>query len=289
MDNLKDKIDDLREKDEFLLIVLDACRYDYMKKHWDEYFIGELEKIVTPGLNTFKYMENCWLKIDGKYDVTYVTGVVPINNEKSDTNSSWSIDYSAADHIETVIEAWKYGWDISLGTCTSKAVCDIAIDAAEGTDRMVAHFPQPHAPYIGETKELGHTGDTAKAKPAQAGPADAPVWQRVQSGELSVSRLREAYEYNLFEAIYEVCRLIEYTDFNNIVITADHGEALGERGDFGHGVYNNFVREVPWIEFDELTIEGRNCIDHREVDTGQYESEDSGSVEDKLRALGYIE
>ncbi|MFB6185889.1 MAG: hypothetical protein ABEI86_03360, partial [Halobacteriaceae archaeon] len=71
-------------------------------------------------------------------------------------------------------------------------------------------------------------------------------------------------------------------DYENVVITADHGNALGEFGFYGHpeGIPLNCLREVPWSRV-------------RSSDTGEYKPSVSKennrmTIQQRLEDLGYI-
>jgi len=100
-----------------------------------------------------------------------------------------------------------------------------------------------NSPYIGEPKLLGWTGD--KVGKMRGVPPDVPIWQRP-----NVELLKKAYEGNLRLVLSEVRRLLENIGdrFNNIVVTSDHGEALGEDGIFAHSKDHPVVRKIPWLE-----------------------------------------
>jgi len=132
---------------------------------------------------------------------------------------------------------WYSGWDDNLGTTPPDRVTDVAI--SKNASPMVVHYFQPHAPFIGEPKLLGWTGD--KVGRDRGIPPDVPIWQRLLGVQevwycADADFLRKAYEGNLRLALSEVRRLLENIGdrFNNIVVTSDHGEALGEDGIFAH-------------------------------------------------------
>lgn len=63
--------------------------------------------------------------------------------------------------------------------------------------------------------------------------------------------LKKAYKSNLCLALEEVDKLIQRLPDNDIVISSDHGELLGENGDFGHPNAlsgHKDLRTVPWLE-----------------------------------------
>jgi len=102
--------------------------------------------------------------------------------------------------------------------------------------------------------------------------------------------LRRAYRENLKLVLEEVARLQDEL-VGKTVITADHGELLGERSqpipirEYGHpgGTYLEQLVKAPWItlEFDE-----RKSIESGEV-AAKEPNMDTDEVENQLRALGY--
>jgi hypothetical protein len=108
---------------------------------------------------------------------------------------------------------------------------------------------------------------------------------RVQEGEIPLERARTAYYDELRMVLDDVEVLLSNVDAETAVITADHGEAMGEYGIYGHarGVAINALRVVPWAKTTA-------------VDTGEYEPKETridvkaeGGQTDRLRDLGYLE
>jgi hypothetical protein len=96
----------------------------------------------------------------------------------------------------------------------------------------------------------------------------------------------EAYLDELRYVLDDVELLLENYDANRVVITADHGEAFGEYGIFGHpiGSLHPKVRTVPWAvtsATDTRTYEPNTAPPStREEATSQ-------NAEETLEALGY--
>ena len=79
--------------------------------------------------------------------------------------------------------------------------------------------------------------------------------------------------------------LVRNLDAEQVVISADHGNAFGELSVYGHppSVHIPALRRVPWVEVDaedEETIEG---------DRQAKPSMAQVSAADRLRDLGYLE
>lgn len=114
-----------------------------------------------------------------------------------------------------------------------------------------------------------------------------PVWQLLRAGHLSRAGAFEAYRESLDVALPHVERALAALPGRSVV-TADHGEAFGERGPFGLRVYGHpgrvFMDElvrVPWLE---VPADERKTI--READTGPSEVS-YDDVGERLEHLGY--
>lgn len=279
-------LEEIRSDDGWLLIVLDACRYDSLAAVFDEYFEGSIIPVSSVAHDTFEYVRLCWP--DSYEEVTYISGAPAINSGDISFEDEWLESlyngYTPAEHLPNIVDTWRDGWNRSLGTCPPEPITDAAL--GRDASRMVVHYIQPHTPFIGEEQELGHH-DSRDGDPFAGDPTDEPIWRRVHAGELSDERLGELYASNLERVLPEVCRLVGETNFDRTVITADHGEALGEFGMYAHPRKEHpFVRTVPWAEIDGV----RSGVDYSiERDTADASREPITNVQDRLRDLGYIE
>ncbi|WP_266081598.1 alkaline phosphatase family protein [Haladaptatus caseinilyticus] len=270
----------LRQEEEYLLIVLDACRYDFFKNIAPEYLtFDSIEPVRSEGRNTFEYVSRCW---SGEYeDVEYISAATPVNSDSrseydQDTLSQLYGGYVPSEHISNIRDVWRESWDESIGITPPKAVTDAALETDK--NRLVAHYFQPHAPFIGRQSLLGHTNDES-SRPWEGEPVDVPVWQQVKFGDLTQEELRAVYESNLHRALREVRRLVIETEIENIVIMGDHGEALGEYWAYEHPrIEHPYIRTVPWA-----VVKGV-CDYPDSSDQGESDS----SVTSRLEDLGYL-
>ena len=109
--------------------------------------------------------------------------------------------------------------------------------------------------------------------------------------------LERQYEKNLRIVLECVQELLDYLQ-GKIVVTADHGELLGENGQFFHPGFENRqfeesrhkkLIEIPWLE---ITRDQPNTIIPATIDFRESEilsEEDEEIIIDRLKALGYIE
>jgi len=114
-----------------------------------------------------------------------------------------------------------------------------------------------------------------------------------------IDGLRKAYEMNLKAGlgyVSQLCAKLLHCQLNkNIVVTSDHGELLGEGGDYCHrpGSRDSILREVPFFRV--------KCVKARELDAlreivaeeekeaeERFTKEDEERVKARLSALGYI-
>lgn len=172
---------------------------------------------------------------------------------------------------------WEYGpRDPFGGLIIPEAVTDRAAQAGrnERWDRLIAHYVPPHAPHrsraIAENRSLE--------------PEEASPWEALRNGT-DKSCIWENYLADLRWVLDTVEELLRNVDAEEVVITADHGDAFGEYGVYSHpmGVPHPHVRKVPWVR-TSATDRGEYTPqlgerDPKELDRG---------TEDQLQKLGYL-
>ncbi|MFP4170167.1 MAG: hypothetical protein ACLFUV_03995 [Methanomassiliicoccales archaeon] len=256
------------------LIVLDACRYDLFEELHPEYFSGELMISLSAGSSTPEWANKSFG--DGWYpDIDYVSANPHIN-------SLVKVDgFHGRDHFSKVVDVWDHGWNGKVGTVLPSTVRKSALEHREDSPdkRMIVHFMQPHGPYLdlissAEGKNpftmlrilladmavwiLGkETLRKLEGFPILSDFADQvevmgdPLWMKGIARKYGEDFLHNLYENNLRRAIEEVVKLLRELP-GRTVITSDHGERLGENGEYGHEPYqeNPILREVPWLVVD---------------------------------------
>jgi hypothetical protein len=256
------------------LVILDACRYDYFKSHND--IPGKLEPTVVNGNQSLDFMRNNFATREA-HDTVYVTA-----NPHADQLPSETFH-----HIDFLLDHWNS----EIGTVLPSDVREAAIDANREypSKRLIVHFMQPHRPYLGPTAdELRSRIDLKGFRNEGSG---LQIWGAAKQKEATIEEVRQAYAETLDIVLAEVSDLIDELD-GKTVITADHGEMLGERvfpvtsRVWGHseGFSTRLLRTVPW-----LSVESDN---RREITVSEPEKSKSlqeNSVSDRLEALGYQE
>lgn len=292
-----------------VLIVLDACRYDYFERLYPEYLSGELEKRLSPGTWSLEWAERSF---PGVYDdVVYVSANPYVRNSyisEEKLQGKWGglrIDPFVSEmHFYKVIDVWVDGWDEKRGTVFPATVNEAAIYAMRryGDRRYVIHYVQPHSPYLGaHGLELkGPTDrflesirwrivDTLGKERGRRVNEAIGLWPPPSTLERIARRfghdvLRRLYQQNLKLVLRHVSLLKDYLS-GRVVVTSDHGESLGESGVYGHrrDIRTKEVVEIPWLE---MHLEKREKplpqVDYEEDVGAEYR------LEDRLEALGYV-
>jgi len=136
---------------------------------------------------------------------------------------------------------------------------------------------QPHAPFI----EMTDPDDRSQVELSYPTNLPREPWYRVLRGDLSSAKLRELYVDNLRYVLDEVATLCQNFDAETSILSADHGNDVGQYGLYGHParVKIKRLRSVPWVPIqtvDNHTI--TPIIDRSPTETTRSE---------QLEALGY--
>lgn len=262
------------DRDWDTLVILDACRYDYFaSRNW---IPGDLQPTVVKGSRSWEFMQNNFL--EGEYhDTVYVTA-----NPYADR-----LPEGTFHHVDYLLDEWNS----EIGTIMPEAVRRTAVETNRQypDKRLIVHFMQPHRPYLGEmAEELRRRIDLTGYRNEGDG---LQIWGAAKQNEATVEEIRRAYGESLDIVLAEAEELVEALD-GKTVITADHGEMLGERvfpmtsRVWGHseGFGTRLLRTVPW-----LTVDGEK---RREITADTPETSDGlqdDTVSDRLKALGYRE
>lgn len=217
------------------LIVLDACRLDFFERV--NILRGNLRRIWSAASTTLE-----WLKLnfpDHYPHVIYVSGNPHVGASEVE-------GFRGIEHFGYVDQVWKYGWHKKKGTVLPGTMVEAAIRAQRNFPgfKKIIHFIQPHPPFVGRIGfEFGGMWRPDKETKVMS------LGTAITEGlEVDFDALRSAYLANLtyvLDFAEELCN--ELT--GKTILTADHGELLGEYGMAGHyrGVYLRELCEVPWF------------------------------------------
>ena len=245
------------------LVILDACRYDAFVQR--STLPGRTERRISRGSTSSEFIRG---NFTGKtlHDVVYVSA------------NGWYANLE--DEIGADVHAFELVERDAMDGLTSRpeTVAAAARDAARTypNKRLVVHFMQPHQPYLGETGERFDFGGDLAA-----------TIRRTDASRRDVLR---AYCENLDLVLGEVEPLLDDLT-GRTVVTADHGELLGDRErplpirTYGHpeGVYVEELVTVPWHVFENG--ERKEIVAERPPATA--DEPDFAAVERNLEDLGY--
>lgn len=251
-----------------IMILLDACRYDTLAaEHADRELPGSVRAERSPATTTAVWVDKTFGGAGELHDVVYL-----------DANGRYSI-VDTESSLHAYIPAWTTddaGSD-SPNIVPPDGMADTLVKTANDypNKRILAHFVQPHTPFLGEGAIDIPRGPNARTL--------------VRDHGISRTALNDAYRENLSLALDEVERILD--DLNGtVVLTSDHGELLGERlwplpaRDYGHpySVEHPVLRTVPWYEID---------CGHREIVADppdeQPDMNANADLNKHLAALGY--
>jgi len=258
-----------------VLVLLDGCRVDLLAEVASEYdFLNRPDELRSVGSSSIEWLEGTFTEARRAEmrNTAYVTGN-PFSHRVLDDRDLQLLD-----------EVWTYAWDDEAGTIPARPITERAVDVArrEEPDRLIVHYMQPHFPSVPDPLGGGMNADTLGEGEGWYDP-----WDRLRRGELTSERVWESYRENLRYVLDEVALLRENVDAGTIAISADHGNAAGERWVYGHPkVPHRHIRRVPWYltdAEDERTLEP--TLEREDARSRSGRSDDD--LEGKLSALGY--
>ena len=266
-----------------LCIILDACRADELQRfqsHPEYGWLGSVDRYPSLASCTWNWLPRTLAATPDEElaETTYVCA------------NPFSERFCAPDQFDRLDEVWRDAWDDDLGTVPPRPVTDRAIAhgrerGLESSGRLLIHYLQPHVPFLADgaatlgRSNFDHDHDSTP-----------DAWDRVTAGTLDRDRAVAMYQETLRKVLDEVSLLLSNLDAERAVVTADHGEAFGERGLYGHPNKIDLpcLTQVPWVE-TRATDERTYTPD---VDTSQNRDDDSEretSVSERLHALGYLD
>lgn len=256
------------------LVILDACRYDTFARIAS--LPGTTERAVSPGAESWEFLEESFVGRE-LHDTVYVT---------ANPHAHKIPDGTFHRHVNLLDDAW----DDDLRTVTPDSVVGAALELHEQcpNKRLVIHFMQLHYPFIASDGVESYGGIEMHLSEERR--SDYPSPWTMLLGPLSddAEAMVSAYEENLHTVLPHVERLLEALDGRSVV-TADHGNLLGERTfpipvrGYGHPkrVHHPKLIEVPWH-----VVEGNRREIVADPPEGREQINDA-TVTDRLRDLGY--
>jgi hypothetical protein len=269
------------EEDWDNLIILDACRYDIFAEEYSG--VGKLQRRYSRSPYSPSFFQKNFT--DGPYfDIVSITAN-PHHKQRLEDSQFHSVSH-----------LWNTHWNEEIKNVHPRAVKDVAIEANETypNKRLMIHFMQPHAPFIGPwaQENIGiHTGNEHSRQDAIQGYYDKDQtnpYILAAKGTIEDSELEQGYRENLNIVLKYTKDLISKLD-GKTVVTADHGELLGERAwPYPWKMYQHppilagKLLEVPWLVIDSedrreiISEEPTEVMDDINLDTQK-----------RLKYLGY--
>jgi len=296
---MRAKIVNVMDEDWDFLIVLDACRYDYFSEIYTNFFVGKLEKKISVGCSTLEWLKRSFPNYYP--DVIYISGNPYINSkfEIAEFDAKRHF-YKIVD-----VWSFGWDKRVGTVTPREINRATLKYYLKYPRKRFILHYMQPHAPYLSARFRVkGYNEPYSKSCSLLSGvvgyqrvnrrietlinvvgnllwkvglvdsawelrekigfPPHSPmdVIRRIYGKE----GLREAYKENLKIVLGQVVKLCRKFSRKKIIITADHGELLGEDGAYEHPngpidkFFNNLfskrkkiLQEVPWIVIEEAS------------------------------------
>jgi hypothetical protein len=260
------------DRDWDLLIILDALRADYLESFLSDYeYLRQAKRIDTI------YSVHHWT--GGWMDKTFSQAPQEETLEtKYVSKSAWVTDHLDTDQVGELDAVYDYGWDDELETVPPRTITDRVVAAGRNSrfDRIIAHYNQPHQPFINKPLRTPDGQLASEMYP------EADVWELLYDGKLTRSEVEKSYRSNIKYVLDELSVLLDNIDAEKVVISSDHGNAFGEWHFYGHPhSWIPQIRRVPWVVTSADDSNEFVC----EIEPEREES--ATNVEEQLSALGY--
>jgi hypothetical protein len=258
------------EYDWDMLVILDACRVDLLEEVAEEYaFIKSIDTTYSLGADSTRWIRENFTRDAFREEVQqtcYITG---------NPHTKLVLSGNEFRHLD---EVWTYAFDDEQGFMPPRSITERAVAASRehNYNRLVVHYMQPHFPSVPRL-DLGSTMD-----PKTVGTEWYSVWKQLKNEAIDRDVIWNAYRENLRYVLDEVAVLLENVDADTTIISADHGNAVGELGFYGHkDIPVRAVRRVPWCR---TTGRDRGTL---QPDLEPLEEANTSDLDEQLAALGY--
>lgn len=288
------------DEDWDVLLILDTCRVDALREaadRTDYEWLGDVGTRWSVGGSTLEWTAQTFREAYREQaNVDYIAGNVLVQQVLSGKRTPEEIaDVPWAPTDWETLTQSAFNYFRSAGNLRSSKqaavghedrphpsadlVTDLTINHArcESPDRLIVHYVQPHYPYYSaiESGKQEELFDWQRY----------PFWE-LRTGEVDRKRVWGRYMAELLQALEAIDTLLENLNAQRVAITADHGEAFGERHrgvrGYGHraGTSHPAVRRVPWAT--------TTATDRETHDPNIETVPDDQDTEDRLSALGYL-
>ena len=277
---------EVMEEDWDNLIVLDACRYDLFESV--STFQGDLQRVISKGAATPEFLQENFM---GEYhDTVYITANPSVDKHLED------------EQFHAVVRPYLTHWNEEHGTVMPADMATVTEQVHDEypDKRIIAHFIQPHQPFVGETgREIYSNSEYTSTLPDHRDDAlgEDPEWDErnvflgLFQGDLDRDAVWTAYRENLEVTLPHADHLVDVFD-GKTVVTSDHGNIFKQplitprKPPSAHpgGIYLAPLVRVPWLSIESETRKG--IVDEPPVPSEDVSKE---MVSERLQDLGYID
>lgn len=283
------------EKEWDVLVVLDACRVDAMRAVAPEYeFIEEVDSIWSVGSTSHEWYSQTFIR-DYAEELSETALIssnpfaehVLVNRNNPPLypvpflDARWGIvTEDELNYVERTRQHVCPYDEVSESLSSSTRIQPPSyitdrgiVTGRTGHERVMLHYFQPHRPFIYNLVKNDGELSSIENQPHEA----------ARNGRAGYEELWPLYLDNLRLVLDSVEVLLDNLDAETVAITADHGELLGELGQYGHfeSVPHPTLRKVPWIETTARDERTRQPPE-------EYSIRDQRSTEEQLENLGYL-
>ena len=226
------------------MFIMDAMRFDIFKELIEENKVsGSLLKVRSEGCETGVWMRNTFTEPSYKDIVLVSNSVIYWRTSNRHllpkfykTNPLW--------------KGWRklnaFTYKDAIIYSTSEVLREAQKDAVINKDKkLLIHELPPHLPFCEET------GVEFIDKHGGNMPIYETIKKYATNNEEKWAEIREYYKRSAWMSLETVLSCKWLRERGGLVITADHGEMIGEHNTYGHAILhgdNPALRHVPWFE-----------------------------------------
>lgn len=219
---MKDQ-DTLLQDDWDWIILCDAGRADAFEQVYPMFFEGEYSRAYNGGYSyTATWFDH---HFSHKNSYTLFHGGLPIYSFRVNPE-----EYDEREYFSEVAGWEEFEWDNRHSTCSPETVIDIVKEY--DTERGFIRFLQPHNPY--------------RMLP--------DIYSEEEAKEFSHNTLKRAY-YNNYRWVLENIKYNLLPEISGkVAITSDHGQCLGDCGQYLHSLTHDLHDHLVTVPFLELRV-----------------------------------
>jgi hypothetical protein len=275
----------IHSRDWDILFIIDACRYDIFKAIYKDVFGERGTLIETSSPTTFSlgwFIETFHDK--PKLDVCFIACDYEVNSKGISNKKIYDrgkrkkyghVKFDARDCFSEIIDLWDFGLDKELGVVTPERLCEEVSQQVKLGKRVIGNFWQVHDPYLFYSEhglfEPDNTQDKYQRENYRYNFVNLKKFIRnIFSDEftwyikniilskpsglyaiwkvLGKNGIKRGYESDLYRTLRQIKKVSDNFPDKNIAVTSDHGELLGENGNYGHFGEHPILHSVPWFE-----------------------------------------